>query len=54
VLRALAEPTTMAEVADALFLSPNTLKTHARRVYRALGASNRADAVDAARRAGLL
>jgi ATP/maltotriose-dependent transcriptional regulator MalT len=54
VLRALAEPVPLTAVAESLFVSPNTLKTHAKRIYRALGVANRADAVEAGRRAGLL
>lgn len=54
VLRAMAQPHPMAEVAASLFLSPNTLKTHARRIYRKLEVASRSEAVDAARRRGLL
>lgn len=37
---------TMAEIADDLFISPNTLKSTTRRLYRKIGASTRQDAID--------
>jgi LuxR family maltose regulon positive regulatory protein len=37
------------EIAQALFISPNTVKTHIRRIYGKLGAKNRADAIRLAR-----
>jgi LuxR family transcriptional regulator, maltose regulon positive regulatory protein len=54
VLRLLATPMPLGEVAAALFVSRNTVKTHVRGIYRKLGAADRADAVARARRAGLL
>ena len=42
------------EIADELFVSPNTVKTQARSVYQKLGVSSRAEAVACARTAGLL
>jgi LuxR family maltose regulon positive regulatory protein len=42
------------QIADALFVSRNTLKTHMHNVYRKLGSSSREDAVDRARMLGLL
>jgi LuxR family transcriptional regulator, maltose regulon positive regulatory protein len=42
------------QVAERLFVSPNTVKTHARSIYRKLGVSSRGSAVDYARDAGLL
>jgi LuxR family maltose regulon positive regulatory protein len=42
------------EIADDLFVSANTVKTQARSIYRKLGVSSRAEAVDCARAAGLL
>jgi LuxR family maltose regulon positive regulatory protein len=56
-LEVLAElPTlrTVDEIAHSMFVSPNTLKTHMRSVYRKLGVSSRRDAVSAARQRGLL
>lgn len=54
ILALLPGPMTQRDLAAALFVSPNTLKTHLRAIYRKLGARSRADAVLRARRAGLL
>jgi LuxR family maltose regulon positive regulatory protein len=54
VLRHLATPMSNAEIAHELFISPNTLKTHVRRVYRKLDARSRGEAVANARRMKLL
>jgi len=43
-----------AAMGEQLYLSVNTVKTNLKAVYRKLGASSRADAVDIARRLGLL
>ena len=45
---------TVREIADALFLSTNTVKTHIQALYRKLGAHSRTDAVAVARRDRLL
>jgi LuxR family maltose regulon positive regulatory protein len=42
------------EIADELFVSPNTVKTQARSIYQKLGVSSRAEAVATARTAGLV
>ena len=42
------------EVADRSYVSPNTVKTQAQAIYRKLGASSRAEAVERARERGLL
>jgi LuxR family maltose regulon positive regulatory protein len=45
---------TLAGIGRRLFISRNTVKTHATRIYRKLGVSDRQRAVAAARRLGLL
>lgn len=54
VLRHLAGGEPLAEVAESLSVSVNTVKTQARSLYRKLGVTGRADAVAEARRRGLL
>jgi LuxR family maltose regulon positive regulatory protein len=41
-------------IAEALFVSQNTVKTQLRSIYRKLGVSSRDEAVREARRQGLL
>jgi DNA-binding CsgD family transcriptional regulator len=43
-----------AEIGRGLFLSEDTVKTHARRLFRKLGAADRAHAVAIALRRGLV
>jgi LuxR family maltose regulon positive regulatory protein len=45
VWRYLATPLSMREIAQLLYVSRNTLKTHTRSIYRKLGVSSRAGAV---------
>ena len=54
ILRYLPTMLTNAEIGAEVFVSLNTVKTHLRSIYRKLGASGRADAVERARRRGLL
>lgn len=54
VLRLLATRLTQREVANELYVSVNTVKTHARVIYRKLGVRTRAAAVDAARELNLV
>ena len=54
VLRYLCSRMTYREIAAALYVSLNTLKTHVRTVYRKLDVESRADAVDAGRRLGVI
>jgi len=54
VLRGMAEGRSNAEIGRDLFVSEDTVKTHARRLFRKLGARDRAHAVAAAFRAGLV
>jgi LuxR family transcriptional regulator, maltose regulon positive regulatory protein len=54
VLRVLASDLSYREIGQRLFLSLNTVKTHTKGIYRKLGASSRAEAVDRANALGLL
>lgn len=54
VLRLLATELSVSEIGKALFLSPNTIRTHMRALYRKLGVHTRADAVARATALGLL
>lgn len=49
VLELLARGHTNREIAEALFVSPNTIKTHLSNVYDKLGVSRRTQAVQKAR-----
>ena len=54
VLTRIAMGETNREIADALYLSPHTVKQHASAAFRKIGARNRTEAVDRARRVGLI
>jgi LuxR family maltose regulon positive regulatory protein len=54
ILALLPGPLSQRELADSLFVSPNTMKTHLRAIYRKLGAASRSEAVLRARSLGLL
>jgi DNA-binding NarL/FixJ family response regulator len=54
VLRGMADGKSNAEIGRELFVSEDTVKTHARRLFRKLGARDRAHAVAAGFRAGLV
>jgi LuxR family maltose regulon positive regulatory protein len=54
VLRLLAGTLSRSEIARALFLSPNTVKTHVGAIHRKLGTSTRAETVARARELGLV
>ena len=54
VLRLLRSRLSLGEIAGELFLTRNTVKTHARAVYRKLGASSRAEAIRLGRRRALI
>jgi len=54
VLQYLPTNLTFREIAQRLFVSKNTAKTHAVAIYRKLGTSSRGHAVELAQRAGLL
>ncbi|WP_353946184.1 LuxR C-terminal-related transcriptional regulator [Streptomyces sp. HUAS MG91] len=48
------EEVSLRQIADLLYVSHNTVKTHVRAVYRKLGASSRAEAVRCGRELGLV
>lgn len=54
ILRLLRGTLSLQEIADELYLSSNTVKTHARAVYRKLGVHTRAQAVVVGRNQGLV
>ena len=54
VLQGMSEGRSNAEIGRLLFVSEDTVKTHARRLFRKLGARDRAHAVASAFRAGLV
>jgi two-component system response regulator DesR len=54
VLDLIAGGSTNREIAEQLYLSPDTVKEHASALYRKLQARNRAEAVQRAQRIGLL
>ena len=49
ILRLLPGPPSQREIGAALFLSVNTVKGYAKSLYRKLGVSSRAEAVEQAR-----
>jgi LuxR family maltose regulon positive regulatory protein len=53
VLRRIAGPGSLREVADALYISRNTIKTHTRALYAKLGVGTREEAVRRGRELGL-
>ena len=54
VLRQLAGPLSRRGIAEALYVSPDTVKTHLRGIYRKLPATSRSEAVERGRELGLL
>jgi LuxR family maltose regulon positive regulatory protein len=54
VLDLMPSESSIREIAEALYVSKETVKTHRRNIYRKLSVTTRADAVVAARRSGLL
>jgi LuxR family maltose regulon positive regulatory protein len=54
VLRLLSSRLTTTEIAGTLFVSPNTLKSHMKSIYRKLDASSRTDAVRQGEARGLI
>jgi LuxR family transcriptional regulator, maltose regulon positive regulatory protein len=53
VLAEVEKGSTVGGIAAALYISPNTVKTHLRRLYRKLGVTTRADAIRKATSLGL-
>ena len=54
ILRLLQSSLSLSEIAGELFISPNTVKTHAKAVYRKLGVSSRGEAVRIGRHRSLV
>ena len=54
VLHALAAGRSNKEIAAALAVSPNTVKTHVARLFEKLGAARRTDAINRARALGIV
>jgi LuxR family maltose regulon positive regulatory protein len=54
VLRLLVTDMSAREIAQSLYLSPNTVRSHSRAIYRKLGVNSRAHAVARAEALGLL
>ncbi len=54
VLELMPSELSIQGIADALYVSRETVKTHRRHIYRKLSVASRADAVVAARRSGLI
>jgi len=54
ILEKLPTGDTVQEIAGQLFVTESTVKTHLSAVYKKLGASNRVQAINAARKCGLL
>jgi LuxR family maltose regulon positive regulatory protein len=54
VLQFLPTNLTLGDIATRLFVSRNTVKTHVAAIYRKLNATSRSEAVDLARRTGVL
>jgi len=54
VLQLLRSPLSVREIGQELFVSPNTVKTHVRAIYRKLGAATRREAVERGHKVGIL
>ena len=54
VLRLLQGTLSLRDIGRELYLSPNTIKTHTRALYRKLGVCDRQDAVAKARELGIM
>jgi DNA-binding NarL/FixJ family response regulator len=54
VLRFLQRPLSLTEIADELYVSPNTVKTHTQALYRKLAVRSRTEAVRVGRQRSLI
>jgi LuxR family maltose regulon positive regulatory protein len=54
VLRSLRGSLSLREIGEELYVSPNTIKSHTRAIYRKLGVSSRHDAIRRAQERGIL
>jgi LuxR family maltose regulon positive regulatory protein len=54
VLRLLSGPQSLRDIGQALYISQETVKSHAKAIYRKLGVSSRSEAVAVGRQLGLL
>ena len=54
VLRLLRTPLTQPEIADRLYVSVNTIRSHVKHIYEKLGVHGRTEAVERAQKLGLL
>ena len=54
VLRLLAGELSASDIGRELFISPNTVRSHTRSIYRKLGVNSRAEAITRAGMLGLL
>ena len=54
MLRLLRGTLSLREISQQLYVSPNTVKTHAQAIYRKLGVSSRHEAVQRGRDIGVL
>nr|WP_227993790.1 helix-turn-helix transcriptional regulator [Pseudactinotalea sp. HY160] len=54
VLRQWSQDHTVAEIADRLFVSVNSVKSHLRSIYKKLNVTGRGDALERARQLALI
>ena len=54
ILELIASGLSNREIADTIFVSENTVKTHSSRIFDKLGAKRRTQAVQIAKQAGLI
>jgi LuxR family maltose regulon positive regulatory protein len=54
VLELLAQRLQNKEISDNLFVSPETIKSHLKKIYQKLGVAKRQEAVEKARQIGII